>query len=96
MSVSKDVGFRAVRAKQLLEDPLFIESLDAIEKEIIEQWEACPARDVEGRESIWRYYKTAKKFRGILQGVVESGKMAQFREQSMKENIFNVLKKPAA
>ena len=48
------------------------------------EWEACPARDVEGREELWKYYKLAKKFRGILQGMVESGKVAAFHEQEKR------------
>lgn len=90
MSVSKDVGARAVRAEQLLSDSLLKESLDMIEAEILAQWESCPARDVEGREELWKYYKTAKKFRGILQGAIESGKLAAFRE---KPGAFQMLKK---
>jgi len=92
----EEIASRATRADQLLRDPLLREALDLIEREILEQWEACPVRDVEGREIVWRYYKTAKKFRGILQGAVESGKVSAFRKQSLTESAFNVFKKTAA
>lgn len=84
---------RAERAKQLLADPLLKESLDLIESDIIGQWEACPVRDEEGRELLWRYYKTAKKFRAILEGVVSNGKLVDFREQqSAKDKMVNIFK----
>ncbi len=88
----QEIESRATRAGQLLNDPLFQEAFSLIEREIIDQWEACPVRDVEGREILWRYYKTANKFRGVLQGALESGKVAAFREQSLVRSIFNMKK----
>ena len=87
---------RAGNAQQLMEDPLLIETLSMIEREIIEQWEACPARDVEGREFLWKYYKTAKKFRAILLGAIESGKIAAhgLREKSsFVEKTLNAIRR---
>lgn len=84
---------RGERARQLMDDPLLKESLDSIEREILDQWEACPVRDIEGRELLWRYFKTAKKFRGILEGTMQNGKIAAFREkQSITDkavSLFN-------
>ena len=76
-----EIKVRGENAARILGDRLFVESLDAIEKEILSQWEACPARDSEGREELWKYYKVAKKFRGILQGMVEDGKVILNREK---------------
>lgn len=67
---------RGQRAQMLLQDELLAEALDAIESEVIAQWEQCPARDAEGKEALWQLYKTAKKFRHILAGYVETGKLA--------------------
>ena len=84
---------RAERAKQLLADPMIKESLDLIESEIIDQWGACPVRDVEGRELLWRLYMSAQKFRGILVGTVQNGKVAEFREQqSAADKMVNIFK----
>ena len=83
---------RAGDAKVLLENRLLIEALETIEKDILEQWEACPARDQEGREELWKYYKTSKKFRGILQGMIESGKVVQFHEKSLKDKVFDMVR----
>lgn len=86
-----ELKVRGENAARLLGDKLFSESLDSIEREIIEQWEACPVRDTEGREILWNYYKVAKKFRGILQGMVESGKMAAFHEKEQKTFMDKVV-----
>lgn len=79
-----ELKVRGENAARLLSDRLLVESLDTIERDIMEEWEACPARDVEGREELWKYYKIAKKFRGILQGMVESGKVAAFHEKERR------------
>lgn len=63
-------------SQSLLENELLLEALAAIEKEVIDQWEACPARDVEGKETLWQLYKVSKKFRSVLQGYIETGKLA--------------------
>lgn len=82
-----DLKVRGENAARLLGDKMLIESLDTIEREIIEQWEACPTRDTEGRELLWNYYKTAKKFRAILAGVVQEGRMIQLREVKQDPNV---------
>ncbi len=78
-----ELKIRGEKASQLLSDRLLQDSLDAIESEILQTWEACPVRDAEGREELWRLYKTAKKFRGVLMGAVESGKVVLGREREL-------------
>ena len=60
----------------LLENELLNEALDAIDKEVMEQWINCPARDKEGKEALWQLIKTSRKFKSILLGYIESGKLA--------------------
>jgi hypothetical protein len=67
---------RGQTATSLLEHELLQEALTAIDKEVMEQWIACPARDKEGKEALWQLIKTSRKFRNILTGYVESGKLA--------------------
>ena len=86
---------RAEHAKRLLEDPILSEALDIIEKEVIAQWEAVPVRDTEGREELWKLYKTSKKFRGILHGLIDSGKLSAraFQDkQTMPQRIANLVR----
>lgn len=77
---------RGTEAKLLLENDLLNGALDAIEAEVLRQWEECPARDAEGRETIWLLYKTTKKFRRLLTGYVETGKMAQENMRRIEES----------
>lgn len=88
---------RGVEAAQLLENRLLADALEAIEAEIISQWGECPARDVEGRELIWQLYKTTKKFRGMLTGYIETGKLAKeslrrLEEGSVRERALRAIR----
>ena len=67
---------RARQAQEVIDNPALSAALDAIEAEVIEQWEKCPARDQEGKEALWQLFKTSKKFRSILTGYINTGKLA--------------------
>jgi hypothetical protein len=67
---------RANQARQVFEQPIVTETLDFMEKEVMEAWMACPVRDVEARESLWRIAVSTRKFRDLLRGTMESGKIA--------------------
>ena len=81
---------RGAQAQTLLQNDLLIGALDAIEAEVIEQWEQCPARDTEGKEALWMLFKTSKKFRAILAGHIETGKLAseQLRRIEKKQGLM--------
>lgn len=88
-----DQQTRGQYALQLLENELLNEALDAIEKEVLDQWVACPARDKEGKEALWQLIKTSRKFREILTGYVNTGKLAtnnlkRFEEESRLRRLF--------
>ena len=67
---------RGQAAQMLLDNELLRQALDAIESEVVDQWEKCPARDAEGKEALWQLFKTSKKFRALLNGYVQTGKLA--------------------
>lgn len=69
---------RAESAKRILDDPMVIEALATIEAEIIEQFHSCPVRDLEGMRLLQGELRRARKFKTILQGVIEHGKMATY------------------
>lgn len=84
---------RAQRAAELLENETLKQALEAIESEVVRQWGECPARDKEGKEALWQLYKTAQKFRNLLSGYVETGKLAtenlrRHDEQSKIRRLF--------
>jgi len=84
-----EIKVRGEHAARLLGDKLLNETLDTIEQEIIGLWTDCPARDTEGREELWKYHKVAKKFRAILEGVMQSGQVVIAREKENDRNPFN-------
>lgn len=67
---------RGRTALSLSENELLCDALDAIDKEVMEQWVDCPARDKDGKEALWQLIKTSRKFRSILVGYIETGKLA--------------------
>lgn len=72
-------------SQSLLENELLNEALDAIEKEVVSQWAECPARDKEGKEALWQLMKTSQKFRRILEGYVQTGKLATEQLKAFEE-----------
>lgn len=84
---------RGRTALSLTENELLNEALEAIDKEVMEQWIACPARDKEGKEALWQLIKTSRKFRSILTGYIDTGKLAteqlkRFEKESKLGRIF--------
>jgi hypothetical protein len=70
---------RGEEARQVLANPAFIEAMEAMHAQIVEQWQDCPIRDVEGQRLLLQLKKLARKFEDLLTGLVESGKYAQHR-----------------
>jgi hypothetical protein len=85
---------RGQLSQSLLENELLQEVLNAIEKEVLEQWIQCPARDKEGKEALWQLIKTSRKFRSILEGYIETGKLASDQLKAFEDKKrFSFLKR---
>ena len=84
---------RAIQAKRLLEDPLLKEAFEIIERDIIEMWILCPERDTEGQKLLQQHIRNARKLKGILQGAMESGKVAQFQRESLLDKTLSFVRK---
>ncbi len=85
---------RANQARQVFEQPIVKETLDFMEREIMDQWTVTPVRDVEAREALWRMAVTTRKFRDLLRGTMEAGKLAQDainRKQSFADKAKSVV-----
>lgn len=67
---------RANGARQVFDQPIVKETLDFMEREIMDAWTTTPIRDTEAREALWRMAVTTRKFRDLLRGTMESGKIA--------------------
>lgn len=82
---------RSNAAQRIYNDPLVKETLDLMEKEVMEAWLACPVRDEAGREMLWRMAVTTRKFRDLLKGTMEAGKLAKHQLESKKTFAQNVV-----
>jgi len=65
------------RAKEVIENEVFVETFTQIQNEVIEQWTNSPARDAEGRERLWTYLQMLKRLQAQLQQTMESGQLAR-------------------
>jgi hypothetical protein len=83
---------RSREAGAILAQPIVTDTLDFMEREVMEAWITCPVRDVEGREALWRMAATVRKFRELLRGTMESGKLAQekIRQKTAFERVKDV------
>jgi len=86
----EEVIRRADDAARVLNEKVVVDALMSIKQEIIDQWEATPARDAEAREWLWRHYKVAEKFEGILRGCVEAGKMEKAILEQKKSPVERI------
>jgi hypothetical protein len=82
-----DILARAEAAKRLFADPLLVEALATLESEVIEAFHACPVRDAEGMRILQSELRRCRKFKLILQGIIENGKLAA-NDLFEKENFI--------
>lgn len=79
---------RSREAEQIVNTPIFAESMAKMKKDIIDKWAACPARDTAGREWLWQHYQVALKFEESFIEVLNTGKLAlKEREMSLAEKV---------
>jgi len=80
---------RGESARRILEDPLFREAVEVIRQDILAQWQASPARDTQGRETLWLSTKLLDKLVMQLTGVMESGVLARATLASRAKQAVN-------
>ena len=66
---------RVGRAKNLLNDALFIEAFDALKKDLFSRWESSGSTEVEARESIWLAMRLLDRIHAHISSIVETGRM---------------------
>ena len=72
---------RELRAKNLLENPLFKEAFDVLRKDLMDRWEASGSSELEARESIWLAMRLLDKLYGHITSIVETGRMNKVMEK---------------
>ena len=81
---------RADRAKALLEDAELTKAFEGVRKSLLDRFEACPIRDIEGQHEIKLMLKLLSDVRANLHSVVDTGKVIEYR-LSMLERAKKVL-----
>jgi len=79
---------RGARAKDILENELYLESWNIVEQALIQKWRDCPIRDKEGQHELKLMLKLLQDAKGHLERVMESGKLAESRLQELKRRVF--------
>ena len=73
---------RGNKAKQILEEPLFVESVQTIRTELMNEWLNSDEKNSEQRENIFRMRRMLEVVLMQLQSVLETGKLANKEKQS--------------
>jgi|TARA_R100001480_G_scaffold111134_2_gene112277 hypothetical protein len=68
---------RERRARNLLQDELFVEALDTLEKDLTDTWTHTGVDDIEAREQCWLSLRLLERIRLHLTSIVETGEMAK-------------------
>lgn len=82
------------RAKEIIDNECFQWALDEIKQEITEQWKTSPARDEEGRQSLWVMLKLAEKLEQVLKTTLETGKLAELElkhQRTLAERVKDAM-----
>jgi hypothetical protein len=93
-SKTDDEIARSREAQQVINTPIYAESMAKLKQGIIDKWAACPARDTEGREWLWQHYQVALKFEETLSEVLNTGKLAlKEREMSAVDKVKSAFRR---
>ena len=84
---------RAENARQILQDKLFTETWDEMEKALIDNIAQCPLEADGLRTKLCLSLSTLRKFRQIIESHMTTGKMAlmQLEEQSRFQKLKRVV-----
>lgn len=80
-----EASARGVRAKNLLDNDLLIESYAKIEADLVAGWIGSDPRDTAGRELAWHQVIANRKHKQHLESVMNSGKIADSDLSVMKK-----------
>ena len=72
---------REEHAKRLLDDQLFVEAFDTLEKNLLDTWTHSSVNDVDSREQCWLSLRLLERIRLHLTSIIETGEMAKKLEE---------------
>ena len=81
---------RAARARALLDDPELTRAFTGVREALLDRFESCPVRDIEGQHEIKLMLKLLNDVRANLLSILDSGKVIEYR-LSMLERAKKVI-----
>jgi len=78
---------RAIEARDVVEHPLYVEAFEVYQKRLMDEWADSPARDKEGRETLWLMLKTARAVQAHLQQIMETGQLASIQLEQKRSML---------
>ncbi|MES2637564.1 MAG: hypothetical protein V4605_09580 [Pseudomonadota bacterium] len=72
---------KGIKAKEVLENDVYIEAYALVKQEITDQWQNSPARDAQARETLYLMTKLVDKLKTVMQTTMETGKLAELELQ---------------
>ena len=72
---------REEEAKRLLENELFVEAFDTLEKELLLSWSRSGSTEVNQRESCWLATRLLERIKAHITSIVDTGHMAKVLEK---------------
>lgn len=73
---------RGLIAKEILQNDIFVESINKIRSELMNEWINSDTQNSEQREDIWKMRKMLEVVVNELQTVLETGKLATKNNKS--------------
>tara|TARA_R110000824_G_scaffold88567_4_gene217686 strand:- start:2320 stop:2574 length:255 start_codon:yes stop_codon:yes gene_type:complete len=73
---------RGLKAKEILDNPLFQEAIQKVSAELDHEWINSPIRDTEGRERIYMMKRMLNVVLIQVKSVMETGKLASTQENN--------------
>ena len=82
---------RAARARALLDDPELTRAFTGVREALLDRFESCPVRDIEGQHEIKLMLKLLNDVRANLLSVLDSGKVIEYRLSMLEraKKVFN-------
>lgn len=90
MSTDKEVE-RGLIAQSLLENPIYVESVQAVRDAIITQWENSPIRDKEGQHELKLMLKLLGDLQHNIKTVMDTGKLAKVQIEREKNGFLKAV-----
>lgn len=73
-------------AQMVLENPIYIESMQTVRETLIQAWESAPIRDTEGQHELKLMLKLLTDLQRNIEDVMQTGKLAKI--QIERESVF--------